>query len=211
MSTKIKICGLSKVEDIDAVNEVLPDYIGFVFWPKSKRYISPEQAADLKNRLDSKIKAVGVFVDEDIDIVCSLVKCGTIDVVQLHGSEDEDYIAAIRSRVDCEIIKAFNVNGLNSFETVEASTADHIMLDSGKGSGVTFDWNKINEVKRPFFLAGGLNLENVADVLRNIRPYALDISSGVETDGHKDRQKIIDFIKFSRGTDPLAYKEEEKL
>ena len=130
MSTKIKICGLSRVEDIDAVNEVLPDYIGFVFWPKSKRYISPEQAADLKNRLDSKIKAVGVFVDEDIDIVCSLVKCGTIDVVQLHGSEDEDYIAAIRSRVDCEIIKAFNVNGLNSFETVEASTADHIMLDS---------------------------------------------------------------------------------
>ena len=211
MSTKIKICGLSRVEDIDAVNEVLPDYIGFVFWPKSKRYISPEQAADLKNRLDSKIKAVGVFVDEDIDIVCSLVKCGTIDVVQLHGSEDEDYIAAIRSRVDCEIIKAFNVNGLNSFETVEASTADHIMLDSGKGSGVTFDWNKIKEVKRPFFLAGGLNLENVADVLRNIRPYALDISSGVETDGHKDRQKIIDFIKISRGTDPLAYKEEEKL
>ncbi len=211
MSTKIKICGLSRIEDIDAVNEVLPDYIGFVFWPKSKRYISPEQAADLKNRLDSKIKAVGVFVDEDIDIVCSLVKCGTIDIVQLHGSEDEDYIAAVRSRVECEIIKAFNVNGLNSFETVEVSTADHIMLDSGKGSGVTFDWNKIKEVKRPFFLAGGLNLENVADVLRNIRPYALDISSGVETDGHKDRQKIIDFIKFSRGTDPLAYKEEDKI
>ncbi len=206
-STKIKICGLTRQQDIEVVNEVLPDYIGFVFWERSKRDISPEKAADLKAKLDKRIKAVGVFVDADIDFVYSLIKCGTIDIAQLHGNEDEDYIRRLREKINSDsnskseirIIKAFNVNNLTSFDEVEKSSADFVMLDSGKGSGVTFDWDKIQSFDRPFFLAGGLGVENVQEVIEKINPYAVDVSSGVETDVVKDREKIVRFVQNVRG------------
>ena len=209
-STKIKICGLTREQDIEVVNELLPDYMGFVFWERSKRNITPEKAAHLKAKLDKRIKAVGVFVDADIDFVYSLIKCGTIDIAQLHGNEDEDYIRRLREKInsgldseseesEIRIIKAFNVNNLTSFEEVEKTSADFVMLDSGKGSGVTFDWDKIQSFDRPFFLAGGLGVENVQEVIEKINPYAVDVSSGVETDGVKDREKIVQFVQIVRG------------
>ena len=196
---KIKICGLTRLEDIEAANALLPDYIGFVFWERSKRNVTKEQAKGLKSRLDSRIKAVGVFVDAEIDFIADLVSCGIIDVAQLHGSEDEDYISQLRERLGgAEIIKAFNINKIESFDEAEKSSADHIMIDSGKGSGITFDWSKLERLERPYFLAGGLSTENISEVLENIKPFAVDVSSGVETDGLKDRAKMKRFVESVR-------------
>ena len=196
---KIKICGLTRLEDIEAANALLPDYIGFVFWERSKRNVTKEQAKELKSRLDSRIKAVGVFVDAEIDFIADLVSCGIIDVAQLHGSEDEDYISQLRERLGgAEIIKAFNINKIESFDEAEKSSADHIMIDSGKGSGITFDWSKLERLKRPYFLAGRLSTENISEVLENIKPFAVDVSSGVETDGLKDRAKMKRFVESVR-------------
>lgn len=197
--TKIKICGLSRIEDISVANQLLPDFIGFVFWDKSKRNVTKEQAADLKRYLDKKIRAVGVFVDADIDFIADFVSCGIIDVAQLHGSEDEDYISQLRKRIGgAEIIKAFNINKIESFDEAEKSSADHIMIDSGKGSGITFDWSKLERLKRPYFLAGGLSAENISEVLASIKPFAVDVSSGVETDGLKDASKMKRFVESVR-------------
>ena len=196
---KIKICGLTRLEDIEAANALLPDYIGFVFWERSKRNVTKEQAKELKSRLDSRIKAVGVFVDAEIDFIADLVSCGIIDVAQLHGSEDEDYISQLRKRIGgAEIIKAFNINKIESFDEAEKSSADHIMIDSGKGSGITFDWSKLEKLKRPYFLAGGLSAENISEVLASIKPFAVDVSSGVETDGLKDSAKMKRFVESVR-------------
>ena len=196
---KIKICGLTRLEDIEAANALLPDYIGFVFWERSKRNVTKEQAKELKSRLDSRIKAVGVFVDAEIDFIADLVSCGIIDVAQLHGSEDEDYISQLRERIGgAEIIKAFNINKIESFDEAEKSSADHIMIDSGKGSGITFDWSKLERLKRPYFLAGGLSTENISEVLASIKPFAVDVSSGVETDGLKDSTKMKRFVESVR-------------
>ncbi len=196
---KIKICGLTRLEDIEAANALLPDYIGFVFWERSKRNVSKEQAKELKSRLDSRIKAVGVFVDAEIDFIADLVSCGIIDVAQLHGSEDEDYISQLRERIGgAEIIKAFNINKIESFDEAEKSSADHIMIDSGKGSGIAFDWSKLERLKRPYFLAGGLSTENISEVLASIKPFAVDVSSGVETDGLKDSAKMKRFVESVR-------------
>lgn len=196
---KIKICGLTRLEDIEVANALLPDYIGFVFWERSKRNVSKEQAKELKSRLDSRIKAVGVFVDAEIDFIADLVSCGIIDVAQLHGSEDEDYILQLRERLGgAEIIKAFNINKIESFDEAEKSSADHIMIDSGKGSGITFDWSKLERLERPYFLAGGLSTENISEVLASINPFAVDVSSGVETDGLKDASKMKRFVESVR-------------
>lgn len=196
---KIKICGLTRLEDIEVANALLPDYIGFVFWERSKRNVTKEQAKELKNRLDSRIKAVGVFVDAEIDFIADLVSCGIIDVAQLHGSEEEDYILQLRERLGgAEIIKAFNINKIESFDEAEKSSADHIMIDSGKGSGIAFDWSKLERLERPYFLAGGLSTENISEVLASIKPFAVDVSSGVETDGLKDASKMKRFVESVR-------------
>ena len=196
---KIKICGLTRLEDIEVANALLPDYIGFVFWERSKRNVTKEQARELKEKLDGRIKAVGVFVDAEIDFIADLVSCGIIDVAQLHGSEDEDYILQLRERLGgTEIIKAFNINKIESFDEVEKSSADHIMIDSGKGSGITFEWSKLERLERPYFLAGGLSTENISEVLASINPFAVDVSSGVETDGLKDASKMKRFVESVR-------------
>ena len=200
--TKIKICGLSRIEDISVANQLLPDFIGFVFWDKSKRNVTKEQAADLKRYLDKNIRAVGVFVDADIDFIADFVSCGIIDVAQLHGSENEEYIKRLRDKIantsninTCRIIKAFNINHMNSLDEAENSSADYIMLDSGKGSGVTFDWSMLSGLTRPYFLAGGLCPDNVGEVIKTLHPYAVDVSSGVETDGVKDADKMRRFVE----------------
>lgn len=196
--TKIKLCGLSRPCDIQTANELMPEYIGFVFAPKSKRYIDPQKAAGLKELLSSEIQAVGVFVDEASDTVAALLNSGIIDIAQLHGGEDEAYIQRLRQRTDKPIIKAFQIKSRHDLADAKACTADHILLDSGAGTGNVFDWSILQDVKRPYFLAGGLSPDNVGDAVRLLHPYAVDVSSGIETDGRKDEEKAAAFIAAVR-------------
>ncbi len=192
--TKIKLCGLSRIQDIETANALKPDYIGFVFAEKSKRRVSHLQAAELKSKLNSDIKAVGVFLDDDLDMVASMMNLGIVDVVQLHGSEDEEYLKKLRKITDKPIIKAFVIRSIDDVKRAEQSSADYVLLDGGKGEGRAFDWSLLKEIKRPYFLAGGLNPENVAEAVKNLQPYAVDVSTGVETDGVKDIEKMTAFV-----------------
>lgn len=199
--TKIKFCGLTRLEDIKAANELKPDYIGFVFWPKSKRNVTREQAASLKSGLDTSIKAVGVFVDEDIEVVKSLLEGGIIDIAQLHGSENDAYIDDLKKASGKEVIKAFKVRSEDDLVRAESSHADHVLLDAGMGDGITFDWSLLGKISRPYYLAGGLYPENAADAVRTLHPYAVDVSSGIETDGKKDMAKMAAFAANVRKED----------
>ena len=196
--TKIKLCGLSRPCDIEAANKLKPDYIGFVFAPKSKRYVTPEQAMALKQMLLPEIQAVGVFVNEDPQHVARLLRDHIIDMAQLHGGEDEAYIARLRQLTDRPIIQAFRVETARDMEKVEQSTADYVLLDSGAGTGTVFDWDLIQNVTRPYFLAGGLDPDNVADAVKTRRPYGVDVSSGIETGGRKDKTKMAAFVAAVR-------------
>lgn len=194
----VKLCGMFRDVDILAANACHPDFIGFIFWPKSHRNVDPLTAATLKSLLDPTIKAVGVFVDSPADYVASLLNQGIIDLAQLHGSEDEDYIASLRQLTDKPLIKAFKIRSIEDTKKAEASSADYILLDNGTGTGETFDWSLIRDVKRPFFLAGGLNADNVSIALKDFRPFAVDVSSAIETDKRKDPVKMEAFVKAVR-------------
>lgn len=189
---KIKICGLKRLEDIEIVNKYKPDYIGFVF-ADSKRKVTNDLASKMKKYLDSSIKSVGVFVDEDIDEIIKLYDEGIIDIAQLHGLENEEYIKKLKQKSNyrLEIINAIEMSGEEDLLEYENSLADYLLFDSGKGSGKTFDWRLIRkDLKKEFFLAGGLNSENISKAIEEFNPYAVDLSSGVETDGYKDELKI---------------------
>ena len=192
--TKIKLCGLTRRRDIEAANRLAPEYVGFVFAPKSRRYVAPERAAELKGLLSPGVAAVGVFVNEPPENVAALLRRGVIDLAQLHGSEDGDYIARLRALTDKPIIQAFRVRGARDAAAAEASAADHILLDSGAGSGAAFDWGLLDGLGRPYFLAGGLDPGNVAAAVERLSPYAVDVSSGIETDGVKDAEKMEAFV-----------------
>ena len=197
--TKIKFCGLTGDCDIDAANELRPEYVGFVFAPKSKRYVMPERAAELKSRLEAGIKAVGVFVNDDLYHVAELLNRGVIDIAQLHGSEDEEYIGQLRQLTGKPVIKAFRIKTAEDIAEAEKCTADHVLLDSGAGTGEVFDWKLIKNMKRPYFLAGGLSPDNVENACEQLTPYAVDVSSGIETDGVKDKAKMAAFAAAVRG------------
>lgn len=197
--TKIKFCGMRRIEDIQAANKLKPDFIGFVFAPKSRRFIVPEAAANLKTVLDPDITAVGVFVDEPAENVARLLNNGTIDIAQLHGSEDEAYLARLRRFTDKLLVRAFRIHEKADLAAAETCTADGILLDAGSGDGVTFDWELLSGFRRPYTLAGGLNAGNVKDAVLRCRPYAVDVSSGIETNGFKDEAKMAAFIKAVRG------------
>ena len=197
--TKIKFCGLTGDCDIDAANELRPEYVGFVFAPKSKRYVTPERAAELKRRLADGIKAVGVFVNDNLYHVAELLNRGVIDIVQLHGSEDEEYIGQLRQLTDKPIIRAFFIKTAEDIAEAEKCTADHVLLDSGAGTGEVFDWKLIKNMKRPYFLAGGLSPDNVENAVEQLTPYAVDVSSGIEADGVKDKAKMAAFAAAVRG------------
>ncbi len=192
--TKIKLCGLTRTCDIDAANELKPDYIGFVFAEKSRRHITPEKAFELRSRLSPGIRAVGVFVDEKPEAAADLLNSGVIDIAQLHGSEGEDYISFLKSLAQKPVIKAFRVKTEGDIKAANESATDYILLDSGSGSGTVFDWSLIKNIKKPFFLAGGLSPENVSKAVEMFRPFAVDVSSGIETGGVKDRVKMAAFI-----------------
>lgn len=198
--TRIKLCGLSRPQDIQAANELKPDYIGFVFAPKSRRYVTPKQAAQLRGLLDPGITAVGVFVNEAPKAVAELLDRGVIDIAQLHGTEDEEYISALRALTDRPLIKAFRIDSEQDILAAQNSTADYILLDSGNGgTGTCFDWSLIRRLERPYFLAGGLRVDNVGDAVAALDPYAVDVSSGIETGGVKDTNKMIEFVHAVRG------------
>mgnify|MGYP000686163936 CR=1 FL=1 len=163
--TRIKICGLTRLEDIDAVNELKPEYVGFVF-AKSRRQITKEHAVTLRRYLDPEIQAVGVFVNELPAIVAGYLEEGVIDLAQLHGNESEEYIHSLRFRTGGELIKAFSIKTREDVEKAKKSSADYILLDHGKGgTGESFDWSLIRNMERPYFLAGGLNAENVEQAM----------------------------------------------
>ena len=197
--TKIKLCGLSRPCDIEWANALMPDYIGFVFAKKSRRYVAPERAKTLREELDSGIRAVGVFVNEAPETVAALLNGGVIDIAQLHGSEDEAYIRALRRLTDRPLIQAFRMDGVHDLERARESSADHILLDNGAGgTGSAFDWAVLKGFDRPYFLAGGLAPENVAQAIDALHPFAVDVSSGVETDGVKDVLKMTAFVDAAR-------------
>ncbi len=201
--TKIKLCGLSRPCDIETANELKPDYIGFIFAAKSKRYVSHERAAELKKLLDKDIKAVGVFVNEEPEVIAGLLKDGVIDAAQLHGGkENEKYIGRLRELTDRPIIQAFRIDSESDVDKARASSADYVLLDSGNGgTGIPFDWGLIKGIGRLFFLAGGLDPDNAENAVRTVKPYAVDVSSGIETDGLKDREKMIKFVRAVRDAD----------
>ena len=196
--SKIKLCGLSRKCDIEWVNALKPEYIGFVFWSKSKRNVPPEKAKELKDLLSPDIKAVGVFVDEPIENVAELLNDNIIDIAQLHGGEDEEYIKKLRTLSDKPIIKAFLLKSENDAERAEKSTADYILVDSGTGTGKSFDWELLKNISRPYFLAGGLCCENISQAITALDPYAVDVSSGIETNGCKDKNKMAAFVAAVR-------------
>lgn len=201
---KIKLCGLTRPCDIEAVNELQPDYIGFVFAKKSRRYVSPEKAKELKAMLAPGIQAVGVFVNEEPEQIVSLLEAGTIDVAQLHGQEDETEIRRLRELTDHPLIQAFRIDTEQDVERANASTADYVLLDSGAGgTGTVFDWNLLQAIRRPYFLAGGLDTENLGTVKAKLNPYGIDVSSGIETDGYKDKEKMTAFVAAARKEDTL--------
>lgn len=200
--TRVKLCGLTHPCDIEAANELCPEYIGFVFAPKSKRYVSPEKAAELKRILAPEILAVGVFVNEEPETVAAFLEEGVIDIAQLHGSESEEYIRQLRSLTGRPIIRAFRIDDAEDIRTAVQSSADYILLDSGAGgTGTAFDWSLIRDVTRPYFLAGGLTVGTVAEAIKALHPYAVDVSSGIETDGHKDKRKMKGFVQEVRNTE----------
>lgn len=197
--TEIKICGLTREADIDYVNEARPDYIGFILnFPKSRRNLSPEQAAALKSRLSPEIRAVGVFVDRPAEEVIRAAETVGLDVIQLHGHEDDAYIAALRERTNLPVWKAFRVRSAADLAAAERNSADEILLDNGYGTGEAFDWSLAGGFNRPFLLAGGLTSENIPQAIRTLHPKLVDISSGVETDGAKDRNKILAAVRAAR-------------
>lgn len=201
---KIKLCGLTRPCDIEAVNELQPDYIGFVFAKKSGRYVSPEKAEELKAMLAPGIQAVGVFVNEEPEQIVSLLEAGTIDVAQLHGQEGEREIRRLRELTDHPLIQAFRIDTEQDVERANASTADYVLLDSGAGgTGTVFDWDLLQAIRRPYFLAGGLDTENLGTVKAKLNPYGIDVSSGIETDGYKDKEKMTAFVAAARKEDTL--------
>ena len=189
---KIKICGLKRLNDIEIVNKYKPDYIGFVF-AESPRKVSYELASEMKENLDSSILSVGVYVDANIEEILEAYELGIIDIVQLHGSESEEYIKKLKqkSNYQLKIINAIEMGSEKNLLEYDNSLADYLLLDSGKGSGKTFDWRLIKkDLKKEFFLAGGLNYENISQAIKEFNPYAVDLSSSLETNGYKDEMKI---------------------
>ncbi len=195
--TKIKICGLSRPEDIAYVNEALPDFCGFIIdVPKSIRNTTPGQVRSLRKLLRPEIVPVGVFRNAPVETVAELLRDGTIAAAQLHGSEDEDYIYRLKAMGDYTVIKAFREETLGQ---ARDSSADYILLDHGSGgTGQTFDWSLAERISRPYFLAGGIGPDNIRRAIERLHPWAVDLSSSVETEGKKDREKILAAVRAVR-------------
>lgn len=197
---KIKICGIYREEDIAIVNEARPDYFGMVLnFPKSHRSIGKEQALKLREGIERSIPAVGVMVDPSEDEAVDMLESGCIDILQLHGHETPEMILRIRERTGKPVWKAFKVRSEADLQAAEESPADKILLDNGYGTGETFDWSLIRTIKRPFVLAGGLKEDNIYNAFETMHPEMFDVSSGVETEKKKDREKVLRIVEKVRG------------
>ena len=197
--SKVKICGLSRMEDIDIANSALPDFIGFVFAP-SKRRVDAFSAAEFKKKLDPRIESVGVFVNETVEKIAEIHRNKIINLVQLHGDEDDNYIKRLRNMCGCRVIKAI---GINDTLPLLPNEPDYLLFDtlSAKrgGTGESFDWSILKKFNGlPYFLAGGLDVTNVSEAMNILSPFCVDVSSGVEVDGMKDKKKIDDFVRKVR-------------
>ena len=198
-TTKIKFCGLSRNCDIETANVLSPDYVGFVFAKNSRRCVSFARAKELKALLAPGILTVGVFVNEDPRTVTALLEAGVIDAAQLHGDEDTDYIRGLKSLTKAPLIKAFGLRSIHDLPAVERCPADLVLLDSpGGGTGRLFDWQLLENIQRPYLLAGGLSAENVGEAIARLRPFGVDVSSGIKTGGYKDREKMTAFAAAVR-------------
>lgn len=215
---KIKTCGLFREEDINYANELKPDYIGFVF-AESKRKVGVEKAYNLKNKLDKEIKSVGVFVNDNLDFILNLIREKIIDIIQLHGNEDNDFLDNLKTKTNAKIIKFIPVENADSILNSLNIFSDFILLDNFKGGvGKTFNWDYLKEAfelnkkfievfNKKYFLAGGLNKENINEALK-FNPYCVDLSGGLETDGIKDFEKmkyIINITKNYKNYDRREY------
>ncbi|MCR5810479.1 MAG: phosphoribosylanthranilate isomerase [Lachnospiraceae bacterium] len=222
--TRIKICGMRRIEDIEAANTCRPDYIGFILSHGFRRSVTPEAAEQLARRLAPGILKVGVFVNESVEKVAAAA--GFLDMIQLHGKEDNAYIRDLRGRMATTndpkgraaatnnprgqetkpVIQAFRIRSADDLKRAMESEADYLLLDNGTGTGEAFDWSLIRdadalkggEAARPWILAGGLGPDNVAEAVRRFRPYAVDLSSGAETDGWKDPEKMARCVQAVR-------------
>lgn len=211
---KIKLCGMMKPCDIEYANRVKPDFVGFIF-ANTRRKISAAQAKQFREALDAEIPAVGVFVNEDISVITSLVQNGCIDLIQLHGEEDADYIRCLREVCDVPVIKAVKVQTVEQIRQTAALPVDYLLLDTYRkgvlgGTGEAFDWELLREAKaaagdtaegelfgKPYFLAGGLHAGNLREAAA-LGSYGLDVSSGIETDGSKDFTKMVEVMELVR-------------
>ena len=216
---KIKLCGMMKPCDIEYANRVKPDFVGFIF-ANTRRKIGATQAKQFREALDAEIPSVGVFVNEDISVITSLVQDGCIDMIQLHGEEDADYIRRLREVCDVPVIKAVKVQPVEQIRQAAALPVDYLLLDTYRkgvlgGTGEAFDWELLREAKiaagdtaegdtaegelfgKPYFLAGGLHAGNLREAAA-LGSYGLDISSGIETDGSKDFTKMVEVMELVR-------------
>lgn len=211
--TKLKICGLTCEEDIAAVNEVKPDFAGFIIEvPSSRRNLSAEQVKVLVKGLDKQILPVGVFVDARPELPISLLRDGSLWAAQLHGNEDEEYIEKIQNMTGKPVIKAFSIKTPEDVQRALRSPADYILLDQGTGgTGEPFDWSLVPPVRRPFFLAGGIGFENLREAISTLHPWAVDLSSSLETNGKKDPVKIRQIVRMLKQINTLeAFKKERE-
>lgn len=201
--TKIKLCGFSRPQDLVAVNQWKPDYVGFVFYKKSMRYVSPQTAKMLKEQLVPGIQTVGVFVNEEPEVVAGLLEEGILDAAQLHGQENSQYLRTLRTLTGKPLIQAIQIHTQEDVYKAANSDADFLLLDSGAGTGQTFDWSLLHNIRQDYFLAGGLHAQNVADAIRQFHPYGVDVSSGIERNGQKDKEKIAAFVTAVRKDEKL--------
>lgn len=202
--TKVKICGLMRPEDIDALNEARADFAGFVFAP-GRHQMMPGNVRSLVEKLSPGILPVGVFVDEQPKEIADIALYCRLGAVQLHGMEDNAYISKLRRMLRCgvQVIQAVRVKDAESLDRASASNCDLLLLDAftngvAGGTGTSFDWSLLMGFECPFLLAGGLSERNLQDVLERFHPYGVDVSSGVETDGAKDKDMITRFINLAR-------------
>lgn len=203
---KVKICGIKNLQDVQAVNKHKPDFAGFVFYPLSKRYVSLIVARRLKAALNRHIKTVGVFVNAPVEEIAAAAELGIIDLVQLHGDEGNAYIAELKKICKLPIIKAVRVQDENDIKRADYYNCDYLLFDTYSqsaygGTGRQFNTQLLKGVKihKPYFIAGGLNADNVRRAIKGLKPFAADVSGGVETDGGKDAAKIKAFIKQVKG------------
>lgn len=202
---KVKMCGLRRTEDVSYANEVKPDYIGFIF-ANTWRKVSIDTAAKLRKILNPEIKAVGVFVNESLEVMIQTAKEVPLDVIQLHGDETEEVIQTLRENLKIEIWKAARVQTSEDIENVQKLSVDKILLDSFSkeaygGTGKVMDISLVEQacIKKPFFIAGGLNIENTGNIINRIQPFGIDISSGIETEKKKDFKKMKKIMEIAGG------------